>query len=44
MDIEQVRDYALSLHPQVSEELFAKEGGMFHRMTELQAASADWTI
>lgn len=25
MDIEQVRDYALSLHPQVSEELFAQE-------------------
>ena len=25
MDIEQVRDYALSLHPQVSEELFAEE-------------------
>ena len=26
------------------EELFAREGGMFRRMTELQAASADWTI
>ena len=26
------------------EELFAWEGGMFRRMTELQAASADWTI
>ena len=26
------------------EELFAREGGMFRRMTELQAASAGWTI
>jgi ATP-binding cassette subfamily B protein len=26
------------------EELFARKGGMFRRMTELQAASADWTI
>ena len=26
------------------EELFAWKGGMFRRMTELQAASADWTI
>ena len=25
-------------------ELFAREGGMFRRMTELQAASAGWTI
>ena len=26
------------------EELFAREDGMFRRMTELQAASAGWTI
>lgn len=26
------------------EELFAREGGMFRRMTELQTASAGWTI
>ena len=26
------------------EELFTREGGMFRRMTELQAASAGWTI
>ena len=25
-------------------ELFAREDGMFRRMTELQAASAGWTI
>ena len=25
-------------------ELFAQEGGMFHRMTQLQAVSANWSI
>jgi len=25
-------------------ELFAKEGGVFRRMAQLQAASADWSI